>query len=166
MRRVSLSHAVIVFAVGLVAASCGAASPSSDAGATTTLTPTTSEATTTTTTLDVVITAAPPPKSEQPGPTVPLPSVPPGADPYDNDDIVFAVADLAAMLGVPGDDIKVVGWEEALWRDGSIGCALPGMSYTQALVDGMRIALELDGEVYWYHQGGGRDSFYCANPTQ
>ena len=54
--------------------------------------------------------------------------------------------------------------EEVTWRDGSIGCPEPGMNYTQALVPGIRVVLELDGRRYEYHAGGGRSIFLCENP--
>ena len=50
------------------------------------------------------------------------------------------------------------------WRDGSIGCPEPGMNYTQALVPGIRVVLELDGARYEYHAGGARSIFLCENP--
>jgi hypothetical protein len=155
----------MTLSVGLVVASCGAGDVSPGEG-TTTVVPPSTIVTTTTTTLDVTITPAPTPKPQPPSSTIPLPSIPPGASTDDTADIVFAVTDLATTLGVAEDDVTVIGWEEVVWRDGSIGCPVPGFSYTQALEDGMRIALEVDGQVYWYHQGGGRDPFYCANPAE
>ncbi|SCE94924.1 hypothetical protein GA0074695_2381 [Micromonospora viridifaciens] len=49
-----------------------------------------------------------------------------------------AIADLAVRLAIAASDIEVVRVEEAVWRDGSIGCAQPGRMYTQALVRGQR----------------------------
>ena len=54
--------------------------------------------------------------------------------------------------------------DEVTWRDGSIGCPEPGMNYTQALVPGIRVVLELDGVRYEYHAGGARSIFLCENP--
>ncbi len=54
-----------------------------------------------------------------------------------------AAADLAVTLEVDLTEVEVVAVEEVTWRDGSRGCALPGMSYTQALVDGSRITLRV-----------------------
>lgn len=76
-------------------------------------------------------------------------------------DLETAIADLAARLDVDVSDIDVVSIEEVTWPDGSIGCPAPGMSYTQALVDGSRIVLAYDGIEYSYHQGGGRAVFFC-----
>ncbi len=72
-----------------------------------------------------------------------------------------AVADLAARLTIDPSEIVVVSWEEVDWPDGSIGCPQPGMRYTQAIVNGSKIVLEVDGVEYHYHQGGSRDLFLC-----
>ncbi len=77
-----------------------------------------------------------------------------------------AVADLADRLGLAADAISVVLMEDVTWSDGSLGCPEPGMSYTQALVDGYRIVLEANGTEFHYHAAGGDDPFYCANPSR
>lgn len=77
-----------------------------------------------------------------------------------------AVADLAERRGVSADEVQVVAVEEVTWRDGSLGCAEKGMAYTQALVPGSRITLEVAGERVEYHAGGGRGPFLCEEPTQ
>ena len=75
-----------------------------------------------------------------------------------------AIADLAAREGVEPSEITTVSVEEVTWRDGSMGCPEPGMNYTQALVPGIRVVLELDGQEHAYHAGGGRSIFLCENP--
>ncbi len=77
-----------------------------------------------------------------------------------------AVADLAERLGVDAEQVEVRAVEEVVWRDGSIGCARPGMHYTQALVDGSRVTLAAGGRTYEYHAGGNRKAFWCEHPTQ
>jgi len=77
-----------------------------------------------------------------------------------------AIADLAARLHLDAKDITVVRAVAVTWRDGSIGCAQPGMAYTQALVSGHLIELLAEGETYRYHQGGSRAPFYCDHPTE
>jgi hypothetical protein len=77
-----------------------------------------------------------------------------------------AVADLAARLDVDATTIEVVSQEAVTWRDGSLGCAKPGFSYTQALVEGSRITLRVDGTDYEYHSGGSRPPSLCDKPTQ
>ena len=81
-------------------------------------------------------------------------------------DVVRAVVDLAADLGVDADDVEVVAVEEVSWNDGSRGCAEPGMMYTQAIVEGTRITLRVGGTDYEYHSGGGRPPARCDRPTQ
>jgi hypothetical protein len=75
-----------------------------------------------------------------------------------------AIADLAARQGVQQAAITTVSAEEVTWRSGAIGCPQPGFNYTQALVPGTRVILELDGTRYEYHSGGGRAIFLCENP--
>ncbi|WP_416954926.1 hypothetical protein ACNKF0_22385 [Nocardioides sp. T5] len=81
-------------------------------------------------------------------------------------DVVQAVDDLAAALGVDAGDVEVVSVEEVTWRDGSRGCAQPGMAYTQALVDGSRITLRAGGRTYEYHAGGSQPPARCDKPTE
>lgn len=82
-----------------------------------------------------------------------------------NPQVAAAMTDLVDRVGVAADAIAVVSVEEVTWPDGSIGCPEPGMRYTQALVNGTRIILQANGADYEYHSGGGRDVFYCQNPT-
>ena len=81
-------------------------------------------------------------------------------------DVVRAVDDLAANLGVDADAVEVVAVEEVSWNDGSRGCAEPGMMYTQAIVEGARITLRVGGTDYEYHSGGGRTPARCDRPPQ
>lgn len=96
--------------------------------------------------------ALPPPRTDV--------AVPPPGGPPD-----VARADLASRLGVPVDDVEVVSVEEVTWPDGSLGCPRPGMSYTQALVDGLRIVLAVDGVTHHYHAGSGGQPFHCPSPS-
>lgn len=113
-------------------------------------------------------TEQPNPELEPGDPAPPSPSAGqdlPGTDP-DRDELVdTAVADLAEMLSVDSHAIIVVTVESVTWRDGSMGCPEPGMSYTQALVNGVRVELTLDGTSYWYHQGGTNPIRYCVDPN-
>lgn len=82
----------------------------------------------------------------------------------DDKDVKVAKEDLLQRLGVGPDMIKLVRHEEVTWRDGSLGCPTPGMSYTRALVNGTLIVFH-SGEIdYEYHSGGGRTPFYCPSP--
>lgn len=79
--------------------------------------------------------------------------------------VAIAMTDLVDRAGADASAINVVSVEEVTWSDGSLGCPLPGMRYTQALVNGTRIVLEVDGVAHEYHSGAGREPFYCANPS-
>jgi hypothetical protein len=89
-------------------------------------------------------------------PTPPPETAAPGATPAqqpDNRDL--ALADLAAKLNVSSDAITVQVVEPIEWPDASLGCPKPGMMYAQVITPGYRIVLEVDGQSYEYHTGGG-----------
>ena len=69
------------------------------------------------------------------------------------------VADLAAS-GVEGDPV-LVSAEAVTWPNGALGCPKPGMSYTQALVDGMKVVVEVEGTTYDYRFGRGDAPVLC-----
>lgn len=81
-----------------------------------------------------------------------------------SEEVQAAVADLAGMQGVEADAVIIAGHRSVTWRDGSIGCAEPGGMYTQALVPGDQLILEIDGEYFSYHRGSDGPYEYCANP--
>jgi hypothetical protein len=62
-----------------------------------------------------------------------------------------ARADAARRIGLAADSFELVGAERVTWRDGSLGCPQPGMSYTMALVPGYRIRLHGAGQLLDYH---------------
>lgn len=92
----------------------------------------------------------------------------PEEGPPDQEDpqVEAAVDDLAEREGVDPAEIEVGTLEAVTWSDGSIGCPEEGMSYTQALVDGHRLILTLDGEEFYYHAGGEDELSYCADPIE
>jgi len=77
-----------------------------------------------------------------------------------------AMADLSERLGVDPAEITVVRVEEVDWPDGSLGCPQPGMLYTQALVNGSFIQLQVEGRTYNYHSGGARRPFLCTSKNE
>ena len=79
--------------------------------------------------------------------------------------VTVAAADLAVHLSVPIGDIVVVSAESVVWPDGSIGCPIPDMRYTQVQVDGTKIVLSVDDGIYNYHSGANRGPFLCV-PTK
>jgi hypothetical protein len=71
--------------------------------------------------------------------------------------------DLARRLRVDPGELDVVSVEEVTWPDGSLGCPEPGMSYTEALVEGSKVVLGYDGRVYVYHAGDDDQPFLCPS---
>ena len=72
-----------------------------------------------------------------------------------------AIADLANRLGVAVDAITVKEARALQWGSGAMGCPKPGMNYTQALVPGVRLLLEADGTIYYYHGSRRGSLFQC-----
>jgi hypothetical protein len=64
-----------------------------------------------------------------------------------------ALADAAHRTGRDQSTLKLVSAESVTWRDGSLGCSEPGMTYTQALVPGYRIRIQAGAEILDYHAG-------------
>lgn len=115
-----------------------------------------------------LVESKPPPTSESPvveqppedeGEVVNPPSIE-----HPNSQVVAAMTDLVERLGVEVSAVEIVSVDEVTWPDGSVGCPQPGMRYTQALVNGSRIVLRVNGVDYQYNSGGGREPFFCANP--
>ncbi len=69
------------------------------------------------------------------------------------------VAHLAEQ-GVAGTP-ELVSAEAVTWPDSSLGCPSPGVSYTQALVDGLRVIVSVDGTRYDFRFGAGTDLKLC-----
>ena len=59
--------------------------------------------------------------------------------------------DLVTRLSAGNANISVIVAESVTWNDGSLGCPEPGRMYTQAIVPGYRVVLELAGQRYSYH---------------
>ncbi len=81
------------------------------------------------------------------------------------DVVVLAIADLSERLDVDPGSISVIKSEAKTWPDGSLGCPQPGLSYTQALVDGWQVLLQHEDRIYDYHAASG-DPFLCASPEK
>lgn len=87
----------------------------------------------------------------------PIPS-----EPMDlNAQIEFSRKDLAQQLGVEIDLINLTDAQQVTWRSGALGCPQKGMNYTQALVPGTLILLDVDGEIHEYHAKHGGQPFNC-----
>ena len=77
-------------------------------------------------------------------------------------DAVWAavIADLERRTGATVTP-EVVSAEAVTWNDGSLGCPEPGQAYTQALVDGYQVILEVDGDRYDYRVGNAASVRLC-----
>ncbi|MCA9977038.1 MAG: hypothetical protein KC413_14855, partial [Anaerolineales bacterium] len=106
-----------------------------------------------------------PPPLTLDGPAAAKPVIPVPDSPMIQEQVNKAKNDLAKQLGSDAAQIDLVEYQAVTWRDGSLGCPQTGMAYTQALVEGYRIQLQIDGVQYNYHGGAGRDPFYCQTPT-
>lgn len=73
-------------------------------------------------------------------------------------------AEVAEEEGVDAGAVTVVSAEEVTWADGALGCPEDDGMYTQALVEGYRIVVEVDGREIHYHGGMGQGPFRCDDP--
>ena len=80
-----------------------------------------------------------------------------------NGQIAFSRKDLADRLGVELDAIKLTAARKVTWRSGALGCPKPGMSYTQALVPGVLIFLNVGDDAYGYHAKNDGKPLYCPS---
>lgn len=116
------------------------------------------------TTLEDVTTTTTPQETTTPSLDTTLPSIPDSNPDTAPDTVVEkAIQDLVTKIGVSAEDITIVVAEAKTWSDGSLGCPDPGVSYTQALVDGSRVLLEVDGRLYAYHAGSDGEPFLCES---
>ena len=86
-------------------------------------------------------------------------------------DVPAAMLDALVQLaaddtGIAPDDIRIVTAKGVTWSDGSLGCPEEGQMYTQALVPGYRVVLDVAGEKIAYHASGSGDFRPCANPVE
>ena len=100
----------------------------------------------------------------------PIPSdgaLPPGGSdglPADMLEDVIALAE--EETGVDRSEIHVVLAEAVTWSDGSIGCPEAGMMYTQALVPGYRVILDIAGEELAFHAPESGEFKPCRSPIE
>lgn len=62
-----------------------------------------------------------------------------------------ARSDAAQRSGARADAIELVAADTVTWRDGALGCPVPGMAYTMALVPGYRVQLRVQDIDFDYH---------------
>lgn len=79
------------------------------------------------------------------------------------DDLMASVlADAETRSGSDRSDMTVLRAEAVTWQDGSLGCPEPGMSYTQALVDGYWVELMAGEETLDYRLSSEGGIKFCA----
>ena len=78
-----------------------------------------------------------------------------------NDQIAYSKQDLAQRQGEDVDSILIVAARQVTWRSGALGCPGQGMAYTQALVPGVLIVLQVGDEHFSYHARRDEIPFYC-----
>ncbi|WP_122262715.1 hypothetical protein [Ornithinimicrobium cerasi] len=164
-KRRLIAIPALVLALGATLTACGDSESPGAASPTPTATtddaaPTTSEDTVDPSDLTPI---TPPPAL--PGDQGALPTGPVPDQVVDRADVQAAVAAEAQRRGVDVSAVSVAGFAEVTWTDGSLGCPQPGMMYTQALVPGHQLILEVDGQLASYHAAQGRDFAYCASPV-
>ncbi|MCA1735321.1 MAG: hypothetical protein LC739_04175 [Actinobacteria bacterium] len=71
------------------------------------------------------------------------------------------LADLSSRE-VATNGVALIEALEVTWNDGALGCPQPGVAYTQALVDGMKVTVEADGTRYTYHFGANGPPILCV----
>jgi hypothetical protein len=73
----------------------------------------------------------------------------------------IARSDLAQTRGIDPGSIGVAEVRNVTWRSGAIGCPKPDMFYTQALVPGTLIVLQVGRETFAYHARNDGQPFHC-----
>jgi hypothetical protein len=75
------------------------------------------------------------------------------------------VAEIARVASVPASAVVIQSAEPVTFPDGSLGCPLPGMAYTQVQVDGYRIVAIAAGTTYDYRGSGPGNFRRCETPS-
>jgi len=76
--------------------------------------------------------------------------------------VAAAKADLMERLGVTEEVVVIKSVKAIQWRDASLGCPQPDMTYAQAVTPGFRVVLEVQGRAYEYHTDAGRLVVLCG----
>ncbi|MES2210333.1 MAG: hypothetical protein V4515_09120 [Chloroflexota bacterium] len=103
--------------------------------------------------LDLRRTPGPAGASDQPDASI----LPPGV-------LAAIVADAAGRTGVDQAQVALVRAQLVTWPDGALGCPVPGMSYTDALVPGAWVIVEADGRELDYRASERGGFVLCERP--
>lgn len=109
----------------------------------------------------------PTPKPVEPTPTLPEQppvdsTVPVVTGEVPSDLLESIMADATSRVATESS-IIVVRAQSVTWSDGSLGCPEPGMSYTQALVDGYWVILDAGGQMMDYRASASGAFKLCAD---
>ena len=112
------------------------------------------------------------PEEQTPKPVEPTPTLP-EQPPVDStvpvvtgevpSDLLESILADATSRVATASSIIVVRAQSVTWSDGSLGCPEPGMSYTQALVDGYWVVLDADGQMMDYRASASGAFKLCAD---
>jgi len=164
-----MRHGVLLLVMAVILAACGTGEQSAPESTTTTV-PDTATTTSAVVSEETESTVAQ-------GESEPAPTTAPTAEgdlmtgSVPEDLMTGILADLMERTGATQSQLTLVRAESAIWNDGSLGCPLPGQSYTQALVNGYWVVLDYAGSEYDYRassnsfrlcEGGGSPP---SNPT-
>jgi hypothetical protein len=76
------------------------------------------------------------------------------------------VADAARRFEVAENMVVLASAERLTWNDASLGCPVPGMNYTQALVPGFRIVAKTASGAFVYHTDAAGNFATCDTQLQ
>jgi hypothetical protein len=93
----------------------------------------------------------------------PIESTPPVTGEAPSELLDSILKNLAERTGASLEEIEVIQDEAVIWNDGSLGCAQPGMMYTQALVSGYRVVLAVGDQKYDYRAAESGYFFICES---
>lgn len=71
--------------------------------------------------------------------------------------------DLTERTGAAPGQVSVLRAQAVIWNDGSLGCPQPGMMYTQSLVNGYWVELEIGGKKFDYRASDSGYFFLCQS---
>lgn len=110
--------------------------------------------------------ASPSPSDSRFGTTEPMPSMsaPSGTPASVSAARMEAIRQDLTVRGVDTGQLAVVSAESVTFNDGSLGCPQPGVQYTQAQVNGMRVVVQAGGRTYDYRFGASDTPMLCEQP--
>lgn len=75
--------------------------------------------------------------------------------------VALAKIEVVKLTKVSQDQIRLISEEEVEWPNGSLGCPVPGFFYTQAIVPGYKLVLQVGSEQFVFHTDKNKDVILC-----